>query len=107
MIKAKTQPLNFEQFCLSDYRNLWIKEPGIDLYVRKSIHKDVNIDLANMVADKPGTGALTEFLDKYEPKFGFYVENAHPRLAEYFKRRGYEVVRIDGFGGICLKLVKP
>lgn len=82
--------MNFTNFLDSKFRNFWIKEPGIDIYVRRSIRKGIDIDLANMEAVVLGQGALTRFLDKYEPHHVFCVENIHnPRLPDYLTRRGY------------------
>ena len=81
---------SFDHFLKDIWRNAWVREPGIELYVRKSIRKGVDIDLANMNADVLGQGALTRFLDKYEPHHVFCVENIHnPRLPAYLERRGY------------------
>jgi len=89
--------MNFTNFLDSRFRNFWINEPGIDIYVRRSIRKGVDIDLANMNADTMGTGALTNFLDKYEPNLVFCVENIHnPRLPAYLKRRGYTQLAAAG-----------
>jgi hypothetical protein len=85
--------MNFEKFVASGFRNAWIEEPGIDLYVRRGWWPETRGDyeLGNLQAHKPGKGALTKFLDKYEPKYRFFIENIleNPRLEEYFKRRGY------------------
>ena len=82
--------MNFKQFLWSNHRNAWLREPGIELYVRRSIRIGVDIDLANMNADTMGSGSLTKFLDKYEPHHVFCVENIHnPRLPAYLERRGY------------------
>lgn len=85
---------SFEQFVNQRVRNLWIKEPGIQIYVRKSLTKERgDFELANMNADRPGKGALTNFLDKYEGQYQFFVENIQePRLEAYLLRRGYERV---------------
>ena len=83
--------MTFEHFLQQRrQRNAWLREPGIALYVRRSIRIGVDIDLANANADIMGQGSLTRFLDKYEPNLVFCVENIHnPRLPAYFKRRGY------------------
>lgn len=79
-------------------RNGWIQEPGtIDIYVRRvfvpTMRYGADIELANMTAEKPGKGALTAFLNRYEPLFRFYVENVmNPRLYDYLIRRGYQIV---------------
>lgn len=82
--------MTFEEFLVSAFRNAWVQEPGIEIYVRKSIRIGVDIDLANMNADIMGSGSLTKFLNKYEPHHVFCVENVHnPRLIPYLKRRAY------------------
>lgn len=89
-LRLQVRVLTFQAFLASKYRNAWVQEPGIEIYVRRSIRIGVDIDLANMNADTMGSGSLTKFLDKYEPNLVFCVENIHnPRLPAYFKRRGY------------------
>jgi hypothetical protein len=89
---------SFDHFLKDIPRNVWVHEPGIRIYVRRSIRTGVDIDLANMEADEPGQGALTRFLAKYEPLCVFCVENIHnPRLHAYLKRRGY--LQLAGFEG--------
>jgi len=77
----------------------WISEPGIRIYIRKgwlATHGDYV--LANMEARKPGKGALTAFLDRWEPHYRFSIENViNPRLIPYFERRGYTSVNWKGF----------
>jgi hypothetical protein len=87
--------MNFDQFRLGMWpRNAWIREPGIRIYVRRSIPgRETDIDLANMEATTPGKGALTAFLDRYEPTHRFYIEQiVNPRLGDFFARRGYQWV---------------
>jgi len=82
--------MKLEEFLKTGLRNRRIYEPGITLYIRRSIRSGIDIDLATMDADEPGQGALTRFLDKYEKRFSFFVECIHnPRLASYLERRGY------------------
>lgn len=99
---------SFEDFATSTnkwIRNEIIREPGLTIYVRRSVFgtrhirgEGVDFDLANLSARKPGNGALTRFLDKYEPQYGFYVELIHnPRLAKYLERRGY-VIHSEVYG---------
>ncbi len=90
--------MDFKQYAFlavgnSRVRGTWIREPGISIYVRKSVPgRETDFDLASMEADEQGGGALTQFLDKYEPHCRFYVENVlTKRLVEYFKRRGYTI----------------
>jgi hypothetical protein len=75
-------------------RTAWVQEPGIRLYLRRPPHGlrpvGVDFDLASMDAHPTGNGALTRFLDRYEPEYGFYVENLlNDRLVGYLERRGY------------------
>lgn len=80
----------FDNFLAGTMRNAWVREPGIELYVRRSIRIGVGIDIANVNADKPGQGSFTRFLDKYEPDHVFCVELIHnPRLPAYLAKRGY------------------
>lgn len=90
--------MTFEEFI--DYRghSQWVREPGINIYMRKPLiasHGD--IELANMSADSPGKGALTRFLNKYESICRFYVENIfNERLIAYLERRGYRITISNG-----------
>ena len=85
--------MNFDEFLDSPFRNLWIEEPGIMIYVRKPWTDGDPIQLANMSADVPGQGSLTAFLDQKEPYHSFYVENVlNERLKDYLLRRGYDIV---------------
>lgn len=96
--------MNLESFLKSKLRNAWIREPGISLYVRKSIHPDVDIDLASLEADIPGKGALTAFLNRYEKQFVFRVESIlNERLEHYLKNRGYSYYGIKETG--CVNMV--
>ena len=83
--------MNFKEFTQSGLPNAWIKEPGVDLYVRKSI-RPYDFDLANLSAVHPGHGAFTRFLDAHEPHYTFFVENImNQRLVGYLLKRGYTV----------------
>jgi hypothetical protein len=90
--------LNFEEFIKSRLRTVYVKEPGIVIYIRKcTLYRaeryGADFDLANMTAGKPGKGALSAFLDRYESKYGFYIEILqNERLVPYFQRRGYMLV---------------
>jgi len=89
--------MTFEEFKALRLRNQWLREPGLDLYVRRSVRKGIDFDLANLNADEPGQGALTRFLDRYDAQHVFYVECIHnPRLAAYLARRGYLLVPTPG-----------
>ena len=85
--------MNFKGFITSGLRNHWIREPGLSLYVRKSVRQGIDYDLASLQADTPGEGAFSRFLDKYEDAHIFYVECIlNPRLVPYLTRRGYKLV---------------
>lgn len=86
--------MNFAQFVANkDLDRAWIRERGIDLYVRRSILPGRGqFEIANMLAKRPGKGSLTRFLDMYEPQYSFFIENVlEPRLEAYLMRRGYHV----------------
>ena len=85
--------MDFPQFAASELRNAWIKPPGLTIYIRRGIrqHSRGDFQLANLYADEPGNGAFTRFLDEWEPRYSFYVENIfNERLRFYLERRGYE-----------------
>jgi hypothetical protein len=88
----------FKNFSESEFRNAWVMEyETLRLYIRRSPpsmkHRWGDFQLASMINEKPGTGLLTRFLDTWEPKYQFYIENIlNPRLFEYFKRRGYTIL---------------
>ena len=89
--------MNFEQFAKSNFRNSWVKEPGIEIYIRRCLltSRNADFEIANMVAKTPGKGALTKFLDKYEPEYAFFIECVlNKRLWTYFERRGYTCVQL-------------
>jgi hypothetical protein len=89
--------MNLEEFINSAWQNFWIHEPGLQIYIRKTPkkykHKWGDLQLASISAEKPGNGALTRFLDKYEPKYQFYLENVfEERLVKFFQNRGYVIL---------------
>ena len=85
----------FEEFVKSHARNGHVTAPGLQIYVRRSVlpnHGD--FELARIVAEEPGKGALTRFLDRWEPEYSLYIENVlTERLAKYLVRRGYQCTR--------------
>lgn len=87
--------MTFEQFTKRPLlRNQWIEEKsGLHIYVRRSrMYDHGDYMLANMFHESPGQGNLTRFLDEWEPKYRFFVENImNPRLEKYLERRGYEL----------------
>lgn len=92
-----TENLDFAEFIGSMRINAWVREPGINLYVRRSWRSTSgDYHLANMAADIPGAGALTAFLNTYEPRFRFYIENImEDRLRPFFLKRGYTYTTND------------
>lgn len=96
--------MNFRKFQKQCYANAWIVEgrgsKQIHIYVRRSrgpyLLNHGDYQLANMQAKAPGNGALTKFLDQWEPECDFYFEHVlTERLAAYLEKRGYENVTTD------------
>jgi hypothetical protein len=88
--------MTLDQFIKSQWRNAWIHEGDLELYVRRTSggfeEKWGHYQLANMSALTPGNGSLTRFLNKYEQQYQFYIENIlDKRLVSFFERRGYVV----------------
>ncbi len=100
--------MTFDEFVGTKLRNAWVKEPGmLNLYVRRSLPiTGTDFDLANVNCEHPGCGALTRFLDKYEPRHTFFVENVlSERLRDYLIRRRYTCVSAGfGFGNYAMIL---
>jgi len=100
--------MKFETFVNSTWHNYWVKEGTLNLYVRKTPaqfkHKWGDFQLASMSNDKPGNGDLTRFLNYWEGKYQFYIENVlNPRLEVYFRKRGYRTMNYE----VCLKPYPP
>jgi hypothetical protein len=94
--------MTFNEFLNSEWQNYWIEEPGIRIYIRKTPkrfkHKWGDLQLASLSAKKPGDGALTRFLLKYEPKYQFYIENVfEQRLVSFFQNRGYVILNKEWY----------
>lgn len=67
----------------------------------------LTFDFANMNAEVLGQGSLTRFLDKFEPRFTFRIENIlNDRLIPYFQRRGYIITNPDDYDNI-FNMEKP
>jgi hypothetical protein len=82
--------MTFDDFLASPMTNAWLKEPGMSVYVRKSLAYPGLIDLANINAKKPGKGAYKAFLAQYEATVPFRVENVlTARFADYHRRIGW------------------
>ncbi len=110
MIYDQTLTFNFEGFLESKLQNAWVEEPGISIYLRKTgsnPYTNCDFDLANMNAKVLGSGSLTRFLDKFEPRFTFRIENIlNDRLVHYFQRRGYVITNLDDYDNILI-MEKP
>jgi hypothetical protein len=76
-------------------RNAHVTEPGIVIYVRKptGFTHNADFELATLSARKPGSGALTKFMDKYADKYTFYVENIlETRLINFFEKYNLRLI---------------
>ena len=91
--------MNLLEFIDSKERNLWIEEPGLTYYVRKSLMFPGVIELANCSA-RPETGSLGywRFLKKYEKQIPFIAEQvlnddlaALLRQRKWLEKRTYEI----------------
>jgi hypothetical protein len=88
--------MNFHGFTQDTLGNAWIQEPGLAIYVRRipapHVERYGEFCIASVNAKRPGSGALTRFLDEWEPKVAFSFENVmNVRLVAYLARRGYRV----------------
>jgi hypothetical protein len=95
--------MNLHEFLSSNKRNAWIEEPGLEIYVRRTIRflgsrKVEILDIANVSAEKPGQGYFTEFLSHAEVitnslGISIYIENImDERFEHFFIKRGYKKV---------------
>lgn len=107
--------MTFDQFVMSPVRNAWItagRGDRLSMYIRKPMPHGpraaigVDFELANLSAEHPGHGALTGFLDRWEPHYSFLVECiVNPRLHGYLIGRGY--VNYRDVCGVFPDLYKP
>ncbi len=80
---------DFEGFIASRFTNLWIKEPGLSIYVRKSVQRGL-YDVANITAKKRGGGAYRAFLDRFSSRYPLRIENViADRFADFHRRLGW------------------
>lgn len=87
----------------------WTYPKGLRLYVRRALVElygpRVHITLANIWAVRQGKGALTRFLDQWEPCLGLFVESVRDeRFKAFWERRGYQLVPT---GGRAVDFVRP
>jgi len=97
--------MNFKEFIASNFVNLWIREPYIRIYVRKSYRHlgGKNLipcfDIGNVEVSERHRGkkVFTRFLRRVEQHAketgrAVFVESVmEPRLADFLKRFGYRV----------------
>ena len=93
--------LTLSQFLASELRNAWVREAGFsDLYVRKGqryingvLHSNI-LDIANVTARVPGSGAFTKLVAKLRlkyPQMGIYVESIiNLRFPKKLERLGFQ-----------------
>lgn len=82
--------MNLEEFIASPYRNLWIEEPGLSYYVRKSIFFVGSIELASCHAIPGEPFGFWRFLKRYENRIPFVAEQVlNDDIAAYLRRRGW------------------
>lgn len=93
--------MTLNEFLENPYlRNAWLREPFMDVYVRRGAHclgdkHSDTFDIANVSVDdlKRGTGVFTAFLERVE-ELGLpvFVENVlDDRFQMFFLKRGYLV----------------
>lgn len=105
-------------------RNAWIKESGLEVYLRKSHRTEhglltdprgpqryrsqgsalATLEIANVSAKRPGQGCFTTFRCIVEQLYSrIYVENVlETRFCEYFQRNGYQICTPEGQYPPCL-----
>jgi len=94
--------MNLNQFLSSSLTNAWIKEPYLQLYIRKSTrlyNKQIYqcLDLANILVQTNyrGKGIFTKFLTRFEPlafslnKTIFVESILNYNLKNFFLKSGY------------------
>jgi hypothetical protein len=83
--------MNLAEFIASPHRNLWIVEPGLSYYVRKSLMFPGLIDLANCNAREDSREfGMWRFLKRYESAIPFQMEQVlNPALGQHVERRGW------------------
>jgi hypothetical protein len=83
----------------------YVQHPGFaNLYLRKTYRyidraRVRTLDIAYVVARRPGSGAFTKLLDLLHPTWNLYVEGViNPDFREYLVRRGFRHVDTNGLG---------
>lgn len=83
----------------------YVTHPGFaNLYLRKTYRyidraRVRTLDIAYVVARRPGGGAFTKLLDLLHPTWNLYVEGViNPDFREYLLRRGFRHVDTNGLG---------
>jgi hypothetical protein len=89
--------LNLLEFIDSNETNLYIEEPGLSYYVRKSFIYPGVIELANCSATADKGLGYWRFLKKYEATIPFIAEQVlNKDLANLYRRRGWAERSIGG-----------
>jgi hypothetical protein len=98
--------MTLEEFLASNLRSVWVREPGIAVYVRKGLHVILDegaytLDVANVEVDEAlrHKGVFKAWLAKAErlnPYPFVYVENVHnPILHDFLVREGYSTLPLQ------------
>ena len=89
--------MNLFEFIDSPLRNLWIDEPGIAYYVRKSIMFRGAIDLANCGQRPTGQFGFYRFIKRYGSTIPFFMEQVfNPDICQYMLRLGWTEIDRGG-----------
>ena len=82
--------ITFDEFLTNPkFMNEWVREEGLEIYVRKSLPYRGLIMLANMKATSPGHGAFKRFLASIN-HLPLIVESViTDRFADFFRREGW------------------
>jgi hypothetical protein len=94
-----------EEFVNSKYRNMWLDDGILTIYVRRSMHIIDNeyvecLDVANIQPIDPDyehKGYFKRFMEKAETLgLSVFVECIHnPNLIEMLRKHGYVIIRQD------------
>lgn len=101
--------MNLKEFIESDIKNIWIEEPNIRVYVRRSLRcltgntLEKCLDIASVEVDenKQRQGIFTKFLVEFEQsakklnRYVFIESILHEKLLEFLVKRGYEYTDVS------------
>jgi hypothetical protein len=90
--------MNLEQFLTTNARSAWIKEPGLEYYVRRSVFFPGVIELANCNAPVGSKQfGFWRFLKKYAKTVPFIAEQViNEGMAKYLRSLGWAERDIGG-----------